>query len=226
MTRPEDQSTRNEPSVHALGEGALVLNLGTSATLECQQRVWAVAAATALWPHVVDVVPGMNNLTILFHPLLGDADDLTGKLLTAWENSSAVDKKGRQIDIPVEYGGNHGPDLLAVAEHTGLSVAEVVERHTRADYVVYFLVFQPGFAYMGGLDPMLATPRRNEPRLKVPAGTVAIGGSQTAIYPASSPGGWQLIGHTDLRLFDPSAEPPTLLQPGDHVRFVATRVLS
>lgn len=168
----------------------------------------------------------MNNLTILFDPLAADADDLADKLLSAWNRTTAIDKSGRQIDIPVIYGGERGPDLAVVAKHTGLSIAEIVKRHTDGDYIVYFLGFQPGFAYLGGLDPLLNTPRRSEPRLVVPAGSVGIGGSQTAIYPAASPGGWQLIGHTQLRLFDPLAVPPTLLQPGDRIRFVAAQVRS
>ena len=114
-----------------------------------------------------------------------------------------------------------GPDLADVAAHCGLSTEEVVRRHTGADYVVYFIGFQPGFAYLGGLDEALHTPRRAEPRVAVPAGSVGIGGAQTGIYPLATPGGWQLIGRTALPLFDPQAEPPTLLAPGDRVRFVA-----
>ena len=117
------------------------------------------------------------------------------------------------------YGGEHGPDLQVVADHAGLSVEEVVRRHAGAEYVVFFIGFQPGFAYLGGLDPTLHTPRRDAPRLEVPAGSVAIGGAQTGIYPAASPGGWQLIGRTASTLFDPARNPPALLQPGDRVRF-------
>lgn len=221
-----------QAEIHFLGEGAVVLNIkedgsaAVTATLASQQRLWAIAVKASNWVHVRDVVPGMNNLTIIFDPLIADADHLADKLLTAWNKTSAVAKSGRQIEIPVVYGGERGPDLTIVAEHTGLSVTEVIKRHTAADYIVFFLGFQPGFAYMGGLDPLLATPRRREPRLIVPAGSVAIGGSQTAIYPAASPGGWQLIGYSDVRLFDPSAAPPTLLQPGDRVRFVASGDLS
>ncbi|WP_211454845.1 5-oxoprolinase subunit PxpB [Collimonas antrihumi] len=212
--------------IQALGESALILNAGASATLECQQRLWAIAAKASHWPHVRDVVPGMNNLTILFDPLAADAQQLADKLQSAWDAASISQKAGRKIDIPVVYGGASGPDLEEVARHTGLSPAEIVKRHTAAEYIVYFIGFQPGFPYLGGLDPQLATPRRSEPRLVVPAGSVGIGGSQTGIYPAASPGGWQLIGHSALQLFDPAANPPTLLQPGDHVRFVASEVIA
>jgi KipI family sensor histidine kinase inhibitor len=213
-----------QPVIQALGENALILNTGASATLECQQRLWAIAAKAAHWPHVRDVVPGMNNLTILFDPLACDGRQLAEKLQAAWDADSISQKAGRKIDIPVAYGGDNGPDLEQVARHTGLSPAEIVKRHTAAEYIVYFIGFQPGFPYLGGLDPKLATPRRSEPRLLVPAGSVGIGGSQTGIYPAASPGGWQLIGRSELQLFDPGANPPTLLQPGDRVRFVASEV--
>ncbi|PUA18376.1 5-oxoprolinase subunit PxpB [Glaciimonas sp. PCH181] len=226
MTDLKQPQAPSRVEIQPLGEGALVLTAGSAATLACQQRLWAIAAKATQWPHILDVVPGMNNLTILFDPLFADADGLSDKLLSAWERTAAIPKNGRQIDIPVIYGGAGGPDLVVVAEHTGFSIAEIIERHTAADYIVYFLGFQPGFAYMGGLDPLLATPRRSEPRLVVPAGSVGIGGSQTAVYPAASPGGWQLIGHTAVRLFDPLGLPPTLLQPGDRVRFVASEVLS
>ena len=212
--------------IQALGESALILNAGASATLECQQRLWAIAAKASQWPQVRDVVPGMNNLTILFDPLTADAVQLAEKLQNAWDAASISQKTGRKIEIPVVYGGASGPDLEEVARHTGLSPAEIVKRHTAAEYIVYFIGFQPGFPYLGGLDPQLATPRRSEPRLVVPAGSVGIGGSQTGIYPAASPGGWQLIGHSTLQLFDPAANPPTILQPGDRVRFVASEVIA
>ena len=126
--------------------------------------------------------------------------------------------------IPVEYGGAAGPDLAAVAAHTGLSADEVVARHAGGEYVVFFVGFQPGFAYLGGLDPALHTPRRAAPRLEVPAGSVGIGGAQTVIYPATAPGGWQLIGRTSQVLFDPARPQPTLLLPGDRVHFTIAGV--
>ncbi|SIT44534.1 putative hydrolase subunit [Paraburkholderia piptadeniae] len=208
-----------EPRIFPFGDIALVCEAPPPATLDCQRRVWAAAQAARDWPHVLEVVPGMNNLTVIFDPLEADPDDLSAKLKAAWERASDAPAAGRDVEIPVQYGGEYGPDLKAVADHTGLSVKEVVERHAGGKYIVFFLGFQPGFAYMGGLEDALHTPRRAEPRLEVPAGSVGIGGAQTGIYPATSPGGWQLIGRTSLKLFDPSRNPPTLLQPGDRVRF-------
>ena len=208
-----------EPRVFPFGDTALVCEAPPPATLDCQRRVWSAAQAARDWPHVLEVVPGMNNLTLIFDPLAADPDDLATRLKAAWNAAGTAPAAGREVQVPVQYGGEWGPDLKAVADHTGLSVKEVVERHAGGNYVVFFLGFQPGFAYMGGLEDALHTPRRSEPRLGVPAGSVGIGGAQTGIYPATSPGGWQLIGRTALKLFDPSSNPPTLLQPGDRVRF-------
>ena len=161
----------------------------------------------------------MNNLTLVFDPLEADAAALASQLQAAWDKSGDMPGIGREVEIPVQYGGEFGPDLEVVARHTGLSANEVVQRHAAGEYVVFFLGFQPGFAYMGGLDEALHTPRRPSPRLEVPAGSVGIGGEQTGIYPATSPGGWQLIGRTDTAALRSGAPPPTLLQPGDRVRF-------
>jgi KipI family sensor histidine kinase inhibitor len=189
-----------------------------------QPRIFPLGDAAREWPHVLEVVPGMNNLTLVFDPLEADREALVRQLQAAWNAVSDVSAPGREVDIPVQYGGEFGPDLQAVASHTGLSVREVVQRHADGEYVVFFLGFQPGFAYMGGLEEALHTPRRASPRLEVPAGSVGIGGEQTGIYPATSPGGWQLIGRTELPLFDPARRPPTLLQPGDRVRFTVAGI--
>jgi KipI family sensor histidine kinase inhibitor len=125
------------------------------------------------------------------------------------------------VEIPVCYGGECGPDIAAVAEHAGLLRDAVIARHTAAEYTVAMLGFAPGFPYLLGLDPSLQMPRRATPRTRVPAGSVAIGGAQTGIYPRELPGGWHLIGRTPLVLFDPQRELPCLLAPGDRVRFHA-----
>jgi inhibitor of KinA len=123
------------------------------------------------------------------------------------------------VKIPVCYGGELGPDLGDVAQHCGLSPEQVVERHSGTVYTVYFIGFSPGFPYMGGLPESLATPRLKTPRTSVAAGSVGIGGSQTGLYPMQWSGGWRLLGRTPLRMFDPAANPPSRLQPGDLVKF-------
>ncbi len=210
-----------KPRIHPLGDTALVCDIGPLATLDCQRRIWALTESARLMPHIIEVVSGMNNLTIVFDPLQADYETLAAQLEAAWDGACETDTGGAQIEIPVTYDG---PDLADVAKHAGIGIDEVVKRHTAGDYIVFFLGFQPGFAYLGGLDASLHRPRRPAPRLEVPAGSVGIGGAQTGIYPAVSPGGWNLIGRTELKLFDPSRHPPTLMQPGDRVRFTAVEV--
>ena len=214
-----------EPRIYPFGDSALVCEVPAPATLACQERIWALAQAVRDWPHVVEVVPGMNNLTIVFDPMSADLEAHATELALAWANAVATRPSTREVEIPVRYGGEDGPDLQIVADHTGLGIDEVVRRHSSAEYVVFFVGFQPGFAYLGGLDASLHTPRRAIPRLEVPAGPVGIGGAQTGIYPAASPGGWQLIGRTPALLFDPMRDPPTLLQPGDRIRFTVLEIV-
>ena len=169
---------------------------------------------------MVEAIPGMNNITVVLRNPHSLALDAIERLQRWWEESEALEPESRNIDIPVVYGTAAGPDLGEVARHAGLTEKQVVELHASVDYVVWFLGFQPGFPYLGGLPEQLATPRRDEPRLLVPAGSVGIGGAQTGIYPLATPGGWQLIGHTPLPLFDPHRDEPVLLRPGDTVRFI------
>ncbi|MFG6429589.1 5-oxoprolinase subunit PxpB [Roseateles sp. LYH14W] len=206
-------------SIHPLGETALCCTLPAPLSLAQQQRLWQLADGLKGVDGVQALIPGMNNLTLVFDPLRTEPAELEAAALALWAKPPRRQQLGRLVEIPVTYDG---PDLGDVASHCGLSAEEVQHRHTQSEYVVYFIGFQPGFAYLGGLDPALHTPRRAEPRLAVPAGGVGIAGAQTGIYPLATPGGWQLIGRTSLALFDPQAEPPTLLAPGDRVRFVAT----
>lgn len=195
--------------------------------LPVQQRVWALSAW--LGEHrekfrLREIVPGMANLLLVTEPTSSPAS-LSETVLELWPTLQPLPGSGRTVEIPVQYGtgidrNDDGPDIALVAAHTGLSVSEIIHRHSEATYQVYCLGFQPGFAYLAGLDPSLATPRRETPRVRTPAGSVAIGGNQTGIYPSTGPGGWQIIGHTSLVLFDPRRDSPSLLQPGDTVRFV------
>lgn len=205
---------------YLLGESAVVLELEPPVSLESQQRIWGLTRRLEEADAVREVIPGMNNITVVLHDPQSLALDGIERIQRWWEESEAIIPEMRRIEIPVIYGGDVGPDLGVVAQHNGLTLKQVVEQHSAVDYVVYFLGFQPGFAYLGGLASTLQTPRRAEPRLTVPAGSVGIGGSQTGIYPLATPGGWQIIGQTSLKLFNPAIEPPTLLAPGDTVRFV------
>jgi len=198
----------------------VVLELEPPVTLASQKRIWRLTQRVVDMPNVVEAIPGMNNITVVLREPQSLALDAIERLQRWWEESEALEPDSRAIDIPVVYGGAHGPDLDDVARHSGLTPQQVVELHASVDYVVWFLGFQPGFPYLGGLPESLITPRRAEPRLLVPAGSVGIGGAQTGIYPLATPGGWQLIGRTSLKLFDPAKNEPVLLRPGDTVRFI------
>ncbi|MFP1725561.1 5-oxoprolinase subunit PxpB [Lonsdalea quercina] len=208
---------------YLLGESAAVLELAPPAALQSQQRIWALAERLRGESGVEEVIPGMNNLTVILAQPVFAPTAVLAQLRHAWDEISAKPQASREVDIPVIYGGAHGQDLAHVAAHCGMTPRQVVECHAATRYVVYFIGFQPGFAYLGDLDARLHIPRRAEPRLQVPAGSVGIGGHQTGIYPLSTPGGWQLIGRTELSLFTPESTPPTLLRPGDRVRFVPQR---
>lgn len=172
---------------------------------------------------VRDVAPGYCTLGVHFDPIQTDLAALEHAIEIEFASIETVESIGERpiIEIPVQYGGAGGPDLKAVAEHAGCSEQEVIERHTHRTYRVYMLGFVPGFAYMGRVDPAIAAPRHRVPRERVPAGSVGIAGGQTGVYPVESPGGWQLIGHTLTVMFDATRATPSLLSPGDLVRFVA-----
>lgn len=205
---------------YLLGENSVVLSLEPPVSLESQQRIWGLMQRLQGMPEVLEAIAGMNNITVILRVANSNALDAIERLQRWWEESEAWIPESRCVDFPVVYGGRQGPDLDEVAMHCGMTPSQVVERHSSVEYVVYFMGFQPGFAYLGELPHELAIPRRAEPRLNVPAGTVGIGGEHTGIYPLETPGGWNLIGRTPLVLFDPHREPPALLMPGDRVRFI------
>jgi inhibitor of KinA len=213
-----------------LGDRALVvevdLPVGRLATL--RMRALADWLRQSAVPGVLDLVPAFCSLTVHYEPLHVRAADgfpfecLRAQLAQAIDQAPpARDDLSRVVEIPVLYGGPGGEDLAPLAAAHGLSIEEAIARHTAPPYFVAMLGFAPGFAYLAGLDPRLVTPRRDTPRARVPAGSVAIGGEHTGIYPFDSPGGWNVIGRTPLRLFEPGRFAPSLLSVGDEVRFVA-----
>ena len=171
---------------------------------------------------VEETVPAYSSLLFLFDPSRTTVNILREKILErvhTIENVAIPDRE--TVEIPVAYGGEYGPDLEWVARYHSMGVDEVIHLHTSFIYHVYMIGFTPGFAYMGELPPSLVTPRKETPRTIVPRGSVGLAQEQTGIYPSESPGGWQIIGRTPLSLFDPGKRPPTLLQMGDEVRFIA-----
>jgi KipI family sensor histidine kinase inhibitor len=194
------------------GERALLIEVDE---LETVHRLHAALRA-ADPPGVVELVPGYRTLLVVADPARADALNELAAGLAGLELPPAEAVAGEPVEIPVRYDGE---DLPEVAELTGLEPDEVVRRHTDPEYTVAFLGFSPGFPYLVGLDPALEVPRRDTPRTSIPAGSVGLAGGQTGIYPTASPGGWQLIGRTEVPLFDPGRDPPALLGPGSRLRF-------
>lgn len=216
----------------ALADDAWLLRLGERIDDALNARVHALAAqlrAQAPGGWLRDLVPAYASLAVFFDPAAVDAEAVRAWLRTQCGdlagNDSNMAASARTVEVPVEipvaYGGEFGPDLDAAAAELGLSPAQLIQRHSDGDYRVAMIGFAPGFPYLSGLDPALALPRLATPRTRVAAGSVAIGGAQTGIYPRPGPGGWRLLGRTPLRLFDALREPPSLLQPGERVRLRA-----
>jgi KipI family sensor histidine kinase inhibitor len=218
-----EMNSLTESSIVPLGEGALLVKMGAGMDLSLNQQVHALASAlrTNLRKEVLDLVPGYNTLLITFDPECAREDVLREWILEAMrllpENPMEA---GKRVEVPTVYGGEYGPDLDFVSNHCRMNSDEVIRLHCKVEYPVYFIGFLPGFPYLGGLDSKIGAPRLETPRQQIPAGSVGIAGMQTGIYPLESPGGWRLIGRTPLKLFDPSQNPPVLLQPGDRVRFM------
>ncbi len=212
--------------VSLMGEGAILLHCDPPLDLRAQETVWQVARAAAAWPGVREAVPGVNNLLVTFDPLATDPDAIKMLLRKAWAAAGRWTQASKLVKVPVLYGGRYGPDLPELSALTGLPAAEVIRLHAAGTYVVMAIGSLPGFGYLAGLDPRLAMPRRETPRLRVEAGSVAIGGAQTAVLTTTSPSGWNVIGHTDTVLFDVAWDRPSLLVPGDRVRFVVKEALA
>lgn len=170
---------------------------------------------------VTDLIPAFASLLINYDPRVIGYKDLKARieeLLKIEVSEEAGD--ARVFEIPVCYGGEYGPDIANIAENAGISEQEVIDIHCSKDYLIYMLGFLPGFVYLGGLDERIHTPRLANPRISIPAGSVGIAASQTGIYPLNSPGGWQLLGMTPVKTYDPERETPILVEAGDYIRFV------
>ena len=214
-------------SFEILAEDALLLRFGDKIDEALSARVLQATARLQRQLPALECVPAYASVLLRFDPLtwLDDSIDPHQRLrndVSAVLCEEAADPASVQEQvIPVCYGDTFGPDLNEVARHCGLTVDEVISRHAAGNYRVAMIGFAPGFPYLLGLDPALAMPRRDDPRQRVPVGSVAIGGAQTGIYPGELPGGWQLIGRTPVPLFDPNARRPSRLMPGERVRFRA-----
>lgn len=205
----------------AAGDAAWLIELPERLDAEVNARAVEIARRIERekLPFVSEVVVGYRSVMVYVDPL-ADAADAAGTLDGLTRDASDSGRaSGASVTIPVCYGGELGPDLEMVASLRGLTAAEVIARHTAAEYRVYMLGFVPGFPYMAHVDPSIAVPRRKSPRVRVPAGSVAIANEQTGIYPAETPGGWNIIGRCPVKPYDPSRREPFLLRAGDRVRF-------
>ena len=208
--------------LHSAGEDAMMLYLGADTSPEISARVQAAAAAIelALGADLVDLVPSYASVLIIYDPLRTDHLSVAHRVREAVSaEHTQPGTEGRTVVLPVYYAPEVGEDLEALAQRSGLSPREVIALHSSTEYRVYAIGFAPGFAYLGQVDERIAAPRLATPRQKVPRGAVAIADRQTAIYPAVSPGGWNLIGRCPVRMFDPDAEPTMPVAVGDRVRF-------
>jgi inhibitor of KinA len=211
------------PRLHWSGDALLLVEFDARIAPEISRRAVALAEAidAAQVPGVRDVVPAYSSVGVHVDPLRVDVSGLDAVISHEWDRAAGgAETPARTVEIPVCYGGAFGPDLDEVAAFASISAEDVVATHTAGTYRVYMLGFLPGFAYLGGVDPRIAMPRRESPRTAVPVGSVGIAGVQTGVYPTECPGGWRLIGRTPMAMFDASRARPALLQPGDLVRFV------
>jgi inhibitor of KinA len=212
-----------EPRFLVAGDAALIVEFGDAIDPAINRRVRGLFLAVddARLAGVRDLVPTYRSLLVSYDPLQTTFAALSERLSSLDANlDDAHVPPPRVVEIPTAYGGAFGPDLGFVAAHNGLSEGEVVSIHSGTDYLVYMMGFSPGFTYLGGLSERIAAPRLETPRTAIPAGSVGIAQMQTGIYPVESPGGWRLIGRTPVLLFDPSHDPPVVVDAGDYIRFV------
>jgi len=206
------------------GEQGLVVEFGNVIDQDINAKVHRLAKAiiTELPDYVLEVIPTYRSLMVYFDPLRNSRKNLEEQIIRCLQQKDEAvvsNIAARVVTIPVCYGHQFGPDIDFVAQHNHVTVNEVIEIHTSKPYLVFMLGFTPGFPYLGGMSERIATPRLKKPRVKIPAGSVGIAGSQTGIYPIDSPGGWQLIGQTPVRPFSPANSNPFLFAAGDYLQF-------
>jgi KipI family sensor histidine kinase inhibitor len=213
--------SRSYPRLLPSGDSALVVEFGDHIDADLNRRVLALDATLAQdrISGIIETVPTYRSLLVHYDPTVIGFAELGAKLMTLAARPGLPSRKGRRWRVPVVYGGEFGIDLEAVAARAKLTPQEVIARHSGGDYRVYMLGFLPGYTYLGGLDQRLATPRRQDPRLETPSGTIAIGGVQTGIQCIAAPSGWNLLGRTPVRTYHPHRDPIFLIEPGDYVTF-------
>ena len=218
-------NSRDEAHVSLLGTTAILFEAPGDFDLSAQRRIWSLAKTAETWSGIKEAVPGMTNLMLTFETPPRDPAALESKLREAWEKSEELHIEGRVFELPVVYGGELGPHLAETAALTGLSIDDLVEIHTSVRYTVFAIGAHLGQGYLGITDSRIWVARRKVPVTSVPAGSVSIGGMQTAVSTWAGPSGWHTLGNTKMTFFDPSNDPPAVLAPGDTVVFQAEKII-
>lgn len=204
------------------GDTSVSVEFGNEISTEINARIRAfnIALKKKSVPGIVETVPTYRSLTVHYRPEIIRFEKLIDAMSGLMDSLSEIEiPPASVVELPVLYGGEVGPDLDFVAKHNGKTIEEVIKTHSEPEYLIYMLGFTPGFPYLGGMSPHIAAPRLTSPRVKIPGGSVGIAGTQTGVYPIDSPGGWQLIGQTPLKLYDAQRETPILLQAGQFIKF-------
>lgn len=212
------------PKISFIGTRAFLLEAPGTFDLPNQRRIWALAHALEAKEEIAEIVPGMTNLLVILKETPDSPDAIVYRLHDEWRQARGVDLAGREVEIPVIYGGEHATDLAALCDLSGLSDREVVRIHYEGIYRVFALGSAPGFGYLHGLDPRIHMPRKTVPSLKMARGCVTIGGMQTGVAVLTGPNGWNSIGFAELQMFDPLAAAPAVMAPGDTIRFRPERI--
>ena len=212
----------SEPKIRIMGDRAVLVELGDGISPRINQKVRALYSGLSAHgiKGIRDLVPSYRSVMVVYDPLVIALNSLKSQLNEIWKTmDDARLPEPRTVEIPVVYGDQYGPDLEWIANYHHMTPQEVIRLHTQPLYQVYMIGFMPGYPYLGEVPDEIVTPRRKTPRTHVPAGSVGIAQKQTGIYPVASPGGWQIIGRTPVRLFDPQGQPPCFIEMGDRVKF-------
>lgn len=207
-----------------MGARSFLIEAPGAFDLASQRRIWALSCELGARKKVAEIIPGMTNLLVILAQTPEDPLAIVSDLQDSWRQASEVDLAGREIEIAVTYGGEHATDLPALCELSGLTDREIVRLHSEGTYRVFALGSAPGFGYLHGLDPRIHMPRKTVPSLNMARGCVTIGGAQTGVAVLTGPNGWNSIGYAELTMFDPQADTPAIMAPGDIVRFRAERM--
>ena len=223
-TAPFVGAIEKDPKISLIGTLAMLVEAPGDFDMVQQGRIWAMGDVLASWPNVQEAVIGVTNVMLVFEQPPEDISELSASIIELWHRLPGRNSNGKLIEIPVVYGGELGFDLPAVAARAGLSKRDVVRIHSEGDYTVCAVGSSPGFGYLHGLDPRIFMPRKSVPSLNMRAGSVTIGGMQTGVAVLSSPNGWNAIGWAEVSMFDSRSDQPSLMAPGDRIKFRIDRI--